>query len=604
MASPSVNRSLLSHFIETAKKDEAVYISHVRDNFLACAGSDLILDLTKFDGNIRRISLRIPVMEEHTEDENRFIKEYLFAEIYNILSALGGKKLDIYVNPLPPNLQDIFAELPLAFGIGQARKERKAYGRSVNVIERMLDSAGEKTPFAIRIHESEAPQISNKSNVSADMIKHFSSVFEGIENKILCGVDIGGTDIKLAVSLKGKLCYLKEYDWFPALFTRSKQLIDPIKLLLRLLRARVSYAELQTENEIVSNLNRAIDQHLSDSEIAEIVAEAEKDLAQNIIGFDSIGLCFPDVVIRNKIVGGEVFKTRGIRDNPNIEYESEFKKLMNLDDILLEYCAPNGTVQMTNDGPMAAFTAAIELIAQGEGNRLKNGRFAHTLGTELGTGWLDERGEIPEIPLEVYNFIIDLGSYGARQYHPDDLRSINNFNTGLPGTLQKFMAQNGVFRLAIKASQQGNGELYRQLLQEGFIEETNDGVYVALKPNDMRKPLLEFLMKRCEAKDPEMEAVFLEIGRSTGITYRETEHVLKPQTHERIMYGRLVKLPHCFDLIKQGAAEIDSSQEMSVADEQNAFSDLMLQLKAHSFYTVAQFAQSIGALYYGNLGEK
>jgi hypothetical protein len=36
--------------------------------------------------------------------------------------------------------------------------------------------------------------------------------------------------------------------------------------------------------------------------------------------------------------------------------------------------------------------------------------FAHTLGTELGTGWIDETGAIPQIPLEVYNCVIDLGN--------------------------------------------------------------------------------------------------------------------------------------------------------------------------------------------------
>jgi len=350
-------------------------------------------------------------------------------------------------------------------------------------------------------------------------------------------------------------------------------------------------------------LDRAITRHQPDSEILAAITAAEKELGGKITGFDGIGLCFPDVVIRNKIVGGEVFKTRGIRNNPDVEYEAEFRRLMNLDELLAEYCAPGGRVRMTNDGPMAAFTAAMELIAQGKSSRLKDGRFAHTLGTELGTGWIDEAGKIPEIPLEVYNFIIDLGSFSARQYHPDDLRSINNFNTGLPGTLQKFMAQNGVFRLAIKSSQAGDGRLYRELLEGGFIEEKNGGVFVILEPKDMRKPLLEFLMKGCEAGDPEMEAVFLEIGRSTGITYCETEHVLSPKTKERVMYGRLVKTPRCFDLIRRGAEQVDASLEMSVADEQNAFSDLMLQLKAHPVYTVAQFAQSVGALYYGNLPE-
>jgi hypothetical protein len=256
---------------------------------------------------------------------------------------------------------------------------------------------------------------------------------------------------------------------------------------------------------------------------------------------------------------------------------------------------------MTNDGPMAAFTAAMEMIPAGRGAELKNGRFAHTMGTDLGTGWVDETGKIPEIPLECYNFIIDLGSFKARQYQPDDLRSINNFNTRLPGTVQKFMGQNGVFRLAIKASQSGDGKLYKELFEKGFIKEENGGVFVVLEPKDMRKPLLEHLMNLCKSGDALMQGVFWEIGRATGITVCETEHILAPATKERVLYGRLVKAPQCFELIKKGAAEIDKSFQISVADKHNAYTSLMLQLKAHPVYTVAQFAQSVGAIYYGNL---
>lgn len=594
----------LDEFITCAKRDEPVYITDVRDNFLAADGVDLILDLMKFDGERRRMALRLPAGSIQTGEQTDFVRKYLFAEIYNTLSSLGGSRLDVYTNHTCAPVWAICEDLPRAFGIGETRKERTGYARCVNVIERMLDSQGTQRQFAIGLHDlAGLPAQPAAAGKIVDMVTHFRNAFAGVEEKILCGVDIGGTDIKLAVSQKGKLCYLKEYDWFPALFTRSSQLIEPVRLLVRLLRARISCDYTAIDTVLVDELDRVICEHVPDKDIQAAVIAAETALGAELTGFDSIGLCFPDVVIGNKIVGGEVFKTRGIRDNPEIEYEAEFRKLMDLDDLLREYCAPGGAVRMTNDGPMAAFTAAVELIAQGRGEQLRDGRFAHTLGTELGTGWLNEAGEIPEIPLEVYNFIIDLGSFGAQAYQPDDLRSIRNFNTGLPGTLQKFMAQNGVFRLAIKASQAGDGKLYRALLDGGFVEETDSGVFVVLQPKDMRKPLLEFLMKRCEAGDAALEEVFLEIGRATGVTYRETEHVLAPKTKERVMYGRLVKLPHCFGLIKKGAEQISPEMEMSVADEQNAFSDLMRQLKEHPIYTVAQFAQSVGALYFGNLAD-
>src|SRR5208282_4241506 len=127
------------------------------------------------------------------------------------------------------------------------------------------------------------------------------------------------------------------------------------------------------------------------------------------------------------------------------------------------------------------------------------GVFAHTLGTELGTGWVTETGAIPDIPLEVYNFIIDLGCWPERAFEPDDLRSVNNFNTGLSGTLQKYCSQSGVFRLALKYFPTERPDLFRELQDKGFIVErevgTSTGWYVPTEPVDRRKAFLEHMMQ-------------------------------------------------------------------------------------------------------------
>lgn len=54
------------------------------------------------------------------------------------------------------------------------------------------------------------------------------------------GMDIGGTDIKLVAAVDGKLAVFKEFDWFPAGFTRAEQLVEPVLLLTRLMRAAAS----------------------------------------------------------------------------------------------------------------------------------------------------------------------------------------------------------------------------------------------------------------------------------------------------------------------------------------------------------------------------
>ena len=41
-------------------------------------------------------------------------------------------------------------------------------------------------------------------------------------------MDIGGTDIKLAASVDGRLAVYKEFDWFPAAFQTAEELLDPM----------------------------------------------------------------------------------------------------------------------------------------------------------------------------------------------------------------------------------------------------------------------------------------------------------------------------------------------------------------------------------------
>ncbi len=315
-------------------------------------------------------------------------------------------------------------------------------------------------------------------------------------------------------------------------------------------------------------------------------------------GLDAIGLCFPDVVVRDRIVGGEVYKTRGIRENRALDYEAEFRRLTRLDDELRRFVRPGGAVGILNDGPMAAFTAAVERAAA-DPSSVAEGVFAHTLGTELGTGWVTEEGAIPDIPLEVYNCIIDLGSHPERRFAPDDARSLLNFNTRLPGTLQKTASQSGVFRLAVKYLPEGNPALYRELFDRGLLAgDAASGLAVPTAPKDLRKPLLELLMQR--AGDPTVARIFRDIGEALAVTWLETDHMLHPRARERILFGRLVKAPRPFALMVEGARAVCPDLALSVADDELANTKLMKQVGPAGF-TVAQFAQAVGAVHYGNL---
>jgi len=302
------------------------------------------------------------------------------------------------------------------------------------------------------------------------------------------------------------------------------------------------------------------------------------------------------VGIDDQIVGGETYKPRGIR-NASADYESEFFKLSSLQQLLLQQCKPEGKVHLSNDGSLAAYTAAVELAHSAEADSVVSGVFAHTLGTELGTGWIDETGEIPQIPLEVYNCIIDLGNHPARAYHELDARSVNNFNTSLSGTLQKYCSQSGAYRLALRFFEAKAPAQYADLFDKGFLEHKDGGIFVRQTPSDMRKPLLEHLMRLASEGDAAAEEIFREIGEYLAVTFEETEWMLAPRSRARILFGRFVKHKRCFDLMQEGAAARNDVRFVA-GDGTLAFTPVMLELKRDPVHTVAQFGQAVGAAYF------
>lgn len=608
---------MVKSFLEKAKKGYPVYISTVCQAFNNLIDSEkqvlnCVLKLLNNDEK-KHFKISLPVIEKLNKEEIEFVKSYIWAEIYNILSSLGGKNMAIYIDMRNSHLYSLAEELNEVFYINYKRSERQGYGRCINVIDRMLGTLcpGEPSFKFIVKDISEMPENKADTRKQTQDTRIFTKVTENLEDKIICGMDVGGTDIKIVLVRDGKIDCYKEYDWFPASFKESNQLIEPICLIVRLIRVKASlddYADANSEKtELVNRIHKALDKDATDEMMLSVVKKAEAFLNNKFTEIDAIGLCFPDVVVRDKIVGGEVYKTRGIRNNPDIDYEKDFIKLTNLNDRLHELIRENGVVNIINDGPMASFTAAVENAAAGSMEAVEEGVFAHTLGTELGTGWVKGDGTIPDIPLEVYNFIIDLGSFIEKQYPSDDLRSINNFNTDLPGTLQKYCSQSGIFRLAMKYFPTMRPDLYKELFEKKYVVEKEvngtKGFYVPTEPKDMRKPFLEHMMSLPEREDDEAnKKIWKELGEFLAVTWLETEKILSPGTATRVLFGRLVKNKRCFKLIREGAKAVKVDIDLEVADAGMANTSLMKQLEADREYTVAQFAQAVGAIYFGIAG--
>jgi hypothetical protein len=606
--SPSV-----TELIHQAKAGRSVYITDLHALFSDLADREshrLAFVVEMLDGTgLRRFDLRVPRVDGVESDERAFVEDYIHAEVYNIISALGGRRMTVYSDQGSAELLAILSRLPAVFGIGLPRSSRSGYGRAVNVTDRMIGALTPGAPgFSFEFAPlDQAPAAIGPRAPAVDLVGFFRGRTRRLEGKALIGLDVGGTDIKAVLVDDGRIVDYAEYDWYPAGFLRSRQLVDPILLVVRLLVARLWIHRLGEADgrraALVELSSKAL--HAPPAEMARSLADLEAAGLDRGLRCDGIGLCFPDVVVRNKIVGGEVYKTRGIRTNPAIDYERDFAELTDLDVRLREWVTPGGAVRIINDGPMAAFTAAVEMAASPDAADVARGVFAHTLGTELGTGWVTETGAIPDIPLEVYNFIIDLGCRPERAFEPDDLRSLNNFNTGLPGTLQKYCSQSGVFRLALKRFSAERPDLLRELEEKGFVErrpaDGAEGWYVPTEPVDQRKPFLEHMMKLPDReRDDTNRGIWREIGKSLAVTLLETRRILEPGTDLRYLFGRLVKNTTCFNLMVEGARGVDPGIRLVVAGTGMANTPLMKQLEGHPRVSVAQFAQAVGAVYFAN----
>jgi len=585
---------MITSFLERARRGGSVYLYEVREAFQSGAHRvDCAVELVT--GEIK--TYRFPFPEAASAEEWAFVREYLHANLYNLISVLGGRKMTLTVRPGDQAAAGLCAELDEVFQTSLPLSARSGYGKCLNVTDRVNRAMG-FPPFRFERREGGAPEAVGRVGAEiSGAVERFREAVQKAAGATLCGMDIGGTDIKLIGVKHGRILAFREYDWNPTVMTDVESILNPILLLARVVRHALSLKDTGRAGE----LKRAmLDKHASYETTLRAVEAADAEFGEPEL-LDGIGVCFPDVVIRDKLAGGETLKTRALRAHSK-DYEADFARLTGLKGLLGAQCLPGGAVRIANDGSLAAYTAAVELAHSFRAGEVADGAFAHTLGTELGTGWIDERGEIPDIPLEVYNCVIDLGEHPARAFEPLDARSLLNFNTALPGTLQKYCSQSGAYRLAIEYFRADAPERYRELFEKGFLTEESGGVYVATSPRDMRKALLEHIMALADAGEPAAERVFRKIGEYLAVTCRETEFILAPRAVDRALFGRFVKRQRCFELMREGAAKL-SSARFFAADDDLAFTPLMLDLKADPAYTVAQFGQAVGAAYYAASGQ-
>lgn len=517
--------------LSLGKAGAPLWLPEVRDTLLQAGGTPLMVRLYTFDGQVRDYAHKLPRWE--SDEERSLAQDYICATVYNALAVCGGYEMRFYTDTQNADIMDILSELPDLFQLGM--RERRGLGKVISIADHMGQALGKgRFSFAVSDIASYSPMPAQRAEVVSisDRLRDICCEADTLN---IIGIDIGGTDIKLAASRAGQLVAVKEHDWNPSAFVTAEELLDPIALLVRLMRACLAAQDL-------TPLLPALAKDAPLNEIARAVAEAEAQSGTGIL--DAVGVSFPDIVLHDCIVGGETPKTDGMRRNTALDYETEFAKLGGLKEHLLRLCRGKERCRIINDGNMAAFTTAMELCCDDAGDTAK-GVVAHSLGTDLGTGWLGEDGRIPQMPLELYDVWMDLGSFPAAQLPPEDLRSTRNENSGLPSA-RRYLGQAAAYRLAQHCKPE---------LLYGYTDEKGGILRIIMTPQDMRKPCLGHIMACADRGDEAAREVFRQIGHHLAVVSREFGFLLHPAADVRYLFGRFVKSDACFSLLREGFSE-------------------------------------------------
>lgn len=558
---------MLAQWLEAARSGQPVWLPDVRRSCGQMANAvPVTMQLALFDGTRRDVALPLP---RWTGEEQRcFVEEYAAACICNALSACSARQVTFYLDLRETESVALLERVTALFSPTSV-----GYGRTVRIAQRLCRTFG-AAPFRFTMADrTDYVPALPVSAARCDLAGKLRQAVSRCQRGVCAGIDIGGTDIKAAVSRDGQLLCVREFDWDPAASPTAEGIMEPVVLLARLLGCCAA--------GITPALRRALEKDAGPDVIAAAVAQSE------CVPLDVLGISFPDIVLRDRIVGGETPKTQGLHRGGE-DYETAFSRLGGLLERLRPLCGETGALHMTNDGHIAAVTAAAEL-AWGNTPDFTGGVMAYALGTDLGTGFLAGDGTIPELPMELYAFLPDIGSYPQRQYPPEDLRSTREESSGLT-SVRRYAGQAAAFRLAYDAD---------PTLLEGFAVE-KDGVLTV--PSQERKACLAHLMAQAAGGNSAAAAVFYRIGQHLAVVEREAAPLLLPQTRTRYLFGRFVKEPTCFRLIQEGCRAVLPTLCLTAADESLALTPLMGQL-AEQNATVAQFGQAIGAIYYAAMQE-
>ncbi len=538
---------------------------------------------------------------ELLEKERDLYRRYLLSMMNNMLVSFGGAKLEIY-RKKSQVLDEIIGEAVKEFNVESVRNDRKGYGVYLNYINRMNIFLG-IGKFSIEVKDLEAwPDLSQhqeyrvyrpgEEKKELELLRRSATELEGT---CICSLDIGGNSIKGAVVKDGKVFVLKEHRWYPTGCKTAAEMNSPMILMARFMSLCTGLLEKE------GSLDKVADVMPETTTYEELLAATERLEAEGIVTegrFDSIVAGFPDIIVYNKIAGGESFKHLGMKNNPEIDYEIEFFLTADLDQMLTPYGREGAAIIVINDGNAASYITSVEQAFASQNLIDENGMFACTVGTEMGTGFVSRGGTIQHIPMEGFQHIIDLGSEEYQKYPAFDIRSILSTNTGVSGVVQKYISQMALFRMVITELWETKDPLFQELLDKGLItfDEEKDAMHTVVEPKDLRGVLTRMLVGQLANEHPAVVKTYKMMGKAMGILIDQDRLIYPEITTTRLLSGGIIADNRAFYLMREGLKEYNAEYEVMRMDEDTMYSPLLKSMKPEE----RSFNVAIGSAYIGN----
>ena len=592
----------------TAYERRPLFLTEVQKKIAALPEADrqeirFLVTMNK-EGRWRKLVFAFPrgkLLAEYRD----LCRRYLLAMLNNMVVTFGGAALALYCDTGDSRTVALCGEAIAEFGLERNDNRRAGYGSYINYINRMNRFLGlGKFTMSVRdaaLWTEPGPaaefRLYETASEEADIALLRRAAAE-LDGKCFCSLDVGGNSIKGAVVTNGDITVTKEFQWYPTGLTTAEAMNAPQLLMLRFLSGYAGAAAAGIDLN-AAPLAAALPFDASFETVRAAADYLEASGISPFGRFDAVVIGFPDIVVANKIAGGETFKQRGMKTNPAIDYETEFYRTSELDNLARPYAKQNAPVIVLNDTNTASYLISAEQSLAEHSVIGAQGMFVNTIGTEMGTGFISRGGTVQYIPLEDYQHVIDLGNTAYAAYPENDMRSVNNMNTGIPGTVQKHVTQLGLFRMAVSEFIKRDKAVIEALAGQRLVhyDRERDCIETVTDPVNAREKLTRLLTERMlQEKNPVMEEVFRAMGTAMGVLI-DQDLLLFPEIKPvRLVSGGIMAEDAGFRLFCEAVQKHNSAYKVIRLDESTVHNPLLKKIPPGE----RKFTVAVGSAFIGN----